>query len=157
MARLAAALLLLAACAAPRARQPDLEAPGLRLTVSDGKWSLLVEYAKDGSDEPTALFDENGGPDKAPPASRAFLPRAGFDSSKLPPAKGRPDSYHLMILSDAPAGAGERGVAYLHQRERGEAYPLLWWGLGEDPGLDGLAPRDALARLGALFPPKKKP
>jgi len=150
MARFAAALLLLAACAAPRVRQPDLEAPGLRLTVRDGKWSLLVAFARDGSDEPSVFFDENGGPDTAPPTAPVRLPKRGFDSSVLPAAVSRPDSYHVMR-----AGTRERGMLFAHQRERREAYPLMWWGLGEEPGLDGLSPAAALVRIAELFPEKR--
>ena len=154
MARFFAAVLLLASCAsAPR--RPHLKAPALELSVKEGRWLLLVQFAGDGSDTPSVVFDENGGPDAAPPTSPVVMPRAGFPAKSLPPAKDRPDAYRLMRVSDAAVGAGARGMLYLHQRERDEVYPLVWWGLGPDAGLDGLTPVRAAARLRELFPPKK--
>lgn len=139
--------VLAAACAAPAPRV--LKAPGLELTVRDGRWSLLVVFAGDGSDVPRVVFEEGGDPLKAPPTARVRLPKSGFDARALPPAKGRPDSYHEMV-----AGNRARGVRFLLQKERGHAYPLMWWGLGEDPGLDGASPAAAFARIGELFPEK---
>lgn len=155
MTRLAAAVLLLAACAAAP-RGPHLTAPGLELRVEGGRWLLLTKFSNPGPDTPSAVFDENGGPDDAPPAAPVVLNPAGFDVSALPPAKDKPDSYRLMRVSDAAVGAGARGMFYLHQAERGEVYPLILWGLPPD-AFDGLSPARAEARLRELFPSRKSP
>ncbi len=147
MIRLAVLVFLLAGCSSPARR--DLKAPGLELTVRDGTWSLLVVFAGDGKDVPRVIFDERGGAGREPPTAPVRLPKRGFDAAALPPAKGKPDTY-----SEMTAGGRARGIRFLLMKERREAYPLLWWGLGDDPGLDGLTPAAAYARIGELFPEK---
>ncbi|MCR4294351.1 MAG: hypothetical protein NUW21_02360 [Elusimicrobia bacterium] len=144
MARLLAAVLLLAACA-PR---PVLKAPGVELFVTgpEGRrqWRLLVKFMpKDGFEDGAVLFDESR-PGRLPPAAPLALTKKGFDADALPNA-----AYRLMTVNE-----GARGAVYQQSVETGEAYPLLWWGLGEDPGFDGRSAAENRTTLETLFPKK---
>ena len=158
MARLLLALLALSAACAPK---PYLKGPGVDLFVvgpaGKRQWKILVKFQpKDSYRDAVTIFEE-GNPARLPPAVPVAVTKRGFDvSAKHSKASGMA-SYKLMTVTWV-IPEGPCGLIYEESQERNEVYPLLWWGLGEDPGFDRSTPVENWKTLRVLvrglFPKK---
>lgn len=146
------ALALLAGGCAHLGEKPAQATPGAKLYLRDPngdgrrQWYLQVVDPKSGKEDPPLIFDEEN-PSLLPPSTPVTLTAKPFVPGD--PLPGYYLSYRLLVVTDNPPAG--RGVVYLYDRGKSEAYPILWWGLTPDPRFDDASPAANWAALQALF------